>query len=101
MHITFSRGISRNEIFQNKDREESGGTTTRIIWLAPIISQDHPMTPDRLWVTETKIHFVVSVSLNYLKYKKQLLLVEPPPASIQSSVSHAEVFDQFRSSVFQ
>ena len=49
------------------------------------------MTPDRLWDTETKIHFVVSVSLNYLKYKKQLLLVEPPPASIQSSVSHAEV----------
>ena len=48
MHLTFSRGISRNEVFHHKDREEIGRTTTGIIQLVTIISQDHPMTPDGL-----------------------------------------------------
>ena len=48
LHLTFPKGISRNELFHHKDREKIGGTTTGIIWLVIIISQDHPMTPDGL-----------------------------------------------------
>ena len=48
MHLSFSRAIGRNAIFHHKDREEIGGSTTGIIWLAIVISQDHPITPDAL-----------------------------------------------------
>ena len=48
MHLTFSKQIGANEIFDHKDREKIGRTTTGIIWLAITISQDHPMTPDGL-----------------------------------------------------
>ena len=58
MHLTFSTKT-----------EEIGGTTTGIIQLTIVISQDHPMTPDRLSVRETKIYFVDSLILNFRKYE--------------------------------
>ena len=52
MLLTFPREIGKNAIFCHKDREEIGRTTIGIIWLAIVISHDHPMTPDELWVPE-------------------------------------------------
>ena len=77
--------------FCHKGRGKIGVSTIGIIQLVITISQDHPVTPDRLRLSETKINFVDSLLQNYVKYKKQLLLPEPPPATIEPSISHADI----------